>query len=66
MRISVSVEINLPPTVRSPEVVIAAASIVPVKVGLALKTLFPEPVEPVTPVPPLFTAKVPDVIVDAE
>ena len=42
-----------------PENVPAAATIVPVKVGLADNTVFPVPVEVVTPVPPRATDKVP-------
>ena len=41
-----------------PENVPAAATIVPVKVGLADNTVFPVPVEVVTPVPPWSTATV--------
>ena len=42
-----------------PECVILAETIVPVKVGDADKTLFPVPVDAVTPVPPLATGSVP-------
>jgi hypothetical protein len=50
---------QLPLPVTAPDAVIAAAEIVPVKVGEADNTVLPVPVEVVTPVPPLATAKVP-------
>jgi hypothetical protein len=51
--------LRFPPAVISPLVLIVAAFKVPVKVGEADSTTSPEPVEVVTPVPPLATDKVP-------
>jgi hypothetical protein len=42
---------------------IVAAFSVPVNVGLADRTTLPDPVDVVTPVPPLVTASVPDTVV---
>ena len=49
----------VPLTIKLPLKVKLSAKILPVKVGDALNTTLPVPVEPVTPVPPLATGNVP-------